>query len=170
MEKRLSKLSLMNVFIGVGVYCVVIALMYLIWAAVIWQNSNAQSQNLARMQTVLALVRQRAYEKQSAGLFGGKTPAETIYFYYEFLESRALPLLSTYFIPEKRAAELNRFDGVSENSILQFVGKLRLAESIVQKENPSKSPYTMTSPVEMKLQKMKNGVWEFEYINYDLKS
>jgi hypothetical protein len=170
MENNPNKLSFVNVFIGVGVYCAVMALAYMIWMAVIWQKQNSQAKTLARIETTLELVRQKTYEKQNAGIFGGKTPAETIYLYYEFLESRTTILLSTYFIPEKRQVEQNRFDGVSEKNILQFVEKLRAAEAVAKKDNPSKSPYIMTSPVEMKLQKMSNGVWEFEYINYDLKS
>lgn len=160
-----TKISFPRVFKIVGVICGIALLVSLTWVVVIWQEQNAQANRSAQLEGDLVIVRQRLYDRQSAGIYGGKTPAETIYLYYEFLESRVFPVLSTYFVPEKRAAELSRFDGVSEKEILVFVEELRAAEAIAKKANPTKSPYIMTTPLKMELQKMDNGVWEFVYIN-----
>lgn len=163
-------MSLRNIIIGVGYGCGIMVLVYFTWAAIIWQGNNARAQTLAQIQTALVLTRQRVYQKQNAGIFGGETPAATIYLYYEFLESRDFILLSTYFVPDKRKAELSRFNDVTDNAILQFVKKLKAAEETAKKDNPSKSPYIINSPIKMEMQKMDNGVWEFVYINYDLKN
>lgn len=163
------KFSFAFVFWCVGAFCAIVVLISMVWATVIWQKQMAQDKQLAAAQATLMLVQKNRYEKQNAGIFGGKTPAETIYLYYEFLESRFFPVLSTYFIPEKRQAELTRFDGVSEKEILAFVEELRAAEVLAKKADPKESPYVMTSPVKMKLLKMENGVWEFQYMDRQLK-
>lgn len=164
MKQKLVKISFSRIFKIVGVICGVALLVSLVWAGIIWQKQSSQAKLLAQMQADLAEAKVRLYAKQNAGIFGGKTSAETIYLYYEFLQSRFFLVLSTYFIPEKRQAETTRFDGVSEKQILAFVEELRSAEAIAKKASPTKSPYIMTTPLKMELQKMDNGLWEFVYI------
>lgn len=169
MEQKPIKISFPRIFKIVGVICGIALLVFLTWMAVIWQKQNAQANQLAKLESDLVIVRQMLYDRQNAGIYGGTTPAGTIYLYYEFLESRVFPVLSTYFIPENRQAELTRFDGVSEKEILAFVEELRSAEAAAKKASPTKSPYIMTTPLKMELQKMENGVWEFTYIDRKLK-
>lgn len=169
MRRKTTEISFPRVFKIVGVICGVALLISLVWTAIIWQKQTSQAKQLAQVQANLAESQKRLYERQSAGIFGGKTPAETIYLYYEFLESRDFPVLSTYFVPEKRVAELSRFDGVSEKEILAFVEELRASEVLAKKAERDVSTYSASFPVEMGLKKMENGVWEFEYIYRKLK-
>lgn len=159
-----NKFSFSFIFWCVGIFCAIVALISLLWITVIWQRQRARTRQLTDIQVTLALAQKNLYAKQNAGIFGGKTPAETIYLYYEFLEARFFPILSTYFVPEKRQAELTRFDGVSEEEILALVEELRAAEILARKADLQKNSYVITSPLKIKLLKMENGAWEFEYI------
>jgi len=171
MKKSISrnKFSWKNVLKGVGILFGAIVFVGAVAYGVYEIQSGYRDAQLDEMKLVLKDVQRRLYERQSAGIFGGKTPAETIYLYYEFLESRDFPVLSTYFIPERRAAELARFDGVSEKEILAFVEELRAAEVLARGADVNVSEFKMTSPVNLGLKKMANGIWEFEYINRKLK-
>lgn len=73
------------------------------------------------------------------------------------------------FIPEKRAEEYKRYDGVSEKEILTFVEELRAAEILARTVDSNASVFTMDSPIKLKLIRMENGTWEFEFIYRKLK-
>ncbi len=171
MVKNMSrdKFSWKNVLKGVGIFAGGIILVAVIAFGVYEIQTGSRDKRLSEMETTLKIIQDRLFEKQNAGIYGGKTPAETIYLYYEFLESRLFGVIGTYFIPEKRAEEFKRYDGVSEKEILAFVEELRAAEILARTADPNASIFTMDSPVELKLVKMENGVWEFEYINRKLK-
>lgn len=166
---NVGELSLLNIAKGVVVSMVALALIAGIAYGVYAIQINSRDKRLAEMEQTLKVIQERLYARQSEGIYGGKTPAGTIYLYYEFLESRDFPVLSTYFIPEKRAVELSRYDGVSEKEILAFVEELRAAEILARKADSSAKTYKMTSPVNMELKKMPNDVWEFVSINRKLK-
>ncbi|KKT85582.1 MAG: hypothetical protein UW85_C0018G0009 [Parcubacteria group bacterium GW2011_GWA1_Parcubacteria_45_10] len=171
MRKGISrnKFSWKNVLKGVGIFAGGVILVAIIAFGVYEARVSSRDERLSEMETTLKLIQDRLFEKQNAGIYGGKTPAETIYLYYEFLESRLFGVISTYFVPEKRAEEFKRYDGVSEKEILEFVEELRAAEVLARSADVNVSEFKMTSPVDLGLKKMANGVWEFEYINRKLK-
>lgn len=167
---RAGNISWVNISKGVAISIGILAIVAGIIFAVFAYRANQREERLEEMKVILKDIQRRVYERQNAGFFGGKTPAETIYLYYEFLESRDFPLLSTYFVPEKRTEELSRFAGVSEREILAFVEELRAAELLARTADPRATTFTMDSPVNLGMKRMENGVWEFEYINREFKS
>ena len=163
-----DKFSWKNVLKGVGIFAGGIILVAIIAFGVYEIRISSRDKRLSEMEATLKVIQDRLFQRQNAGIYGGKTPAETIYLYYEFLESRLFGVIGTYFIPEKRAEEYRRYDGVSEKEILAFVEELRAAEILARTADPKTPVFTMDSPVDLKLVKMENGVWEFEYINRKL--
>ena len=163
-----DKFSWKNVLKGVGIFAGGIILVAIIAFGVYEIRISSRDKRLSEMEATLKVIQDRLFQRQNAGIYGGKTPAETIYLYYEFLESRLFGVIGTYFIPEKSAEEFKRYDGVSEKEILTFVEELRAAEILARTADPKTPVFTMDSPVDLKLVKMENGVWEFEYINRKL--
>jgi hypothetical protein len=106
------------------------------------------------------------YEKQKDLDVGGPTPFDTLSRYTELLQIDADKLASTYFIKDKRVAELNRMDGVSYDKRWDYIWLLKADQDILKSQKISSSAVNISKPLPLVMKKAKNGVWQIESINY----
>lgn len=135
----------------------------------VWSQAQAQ-QVMAQQQAQLAQVMEQIYQMRNEQDLGGVTPQETLYQYTESVEVGFYKIPSTYFVRSARAQEVGRFDGVSRDKVWQFV--LLMKQEIVAAADlkPTGDTAIITSPLNVKLQKASNGVWQIVSIDYSFAS
>jgi len=162
------KLILSSAFWTACVYLFLLGGVFVYFSYLEASNNRKHDELIQKLRNVENL----AFARNMKDNYGGRTPAEAIYMYYEFLESQQYPLASTIFTKQSRGAHLAILKDISEPAMRRFVDVLKVSEKKAQEAEPSGKTVEINEPIKIVL-RLVDGyeglpVWQIESIDYRL--
>ncbi len=166
MGRRINK---KNILIGIGIGIFLFILIFGYWY---WVNIESPKLESAALQKSLEAMNEQvlisAYIRQSLSDYGGDTPAKTLYYYVEMLESKNYRLASTFFLRGNRSVELNHLTNASPATMKGYITLLKETITQIGNTEPKSETFSFNDPLPVIFNKVSNGVWQIESINYRL--
>lgn len=172
MIKHIKKINfkwiLVATFWTASAYLLILSGVFVYFSYLEVKNNRTHDDLVQKLRNVENL----AFIRNSRDNYGGQTPGEAIYMYYEFLESQQYPLASTIFTKETRGAHLSLLKDISEPAMRRFVEVLRLSEKEAQAAKIEDGRVEIDSPIKIVLKSVDGyagaPVWQIESIDYRL--